>query len=70
MQRVWAAFEDFGRMLLFAVEAVAWAFRPPFRFARRSSNGTTTAFSRAGAPARVARAAAGERPALAPRGPR
>jgi phospholipid/cholesterol/gamma-HCH transport system permease protein len=31
MQRLRAAFEDFGRMLLFAVEAVAWAFRPPFR---------------------------------------
>jgi phospholipid/cholesterol/gamma-HCH transport system permease protein len=31
MDRVKAAFEDFGRMLLFAVEAVAWAFRPPFR---------------------------------------
>jgi len=31
MQRVWAAFEDFGRMILFAVEAVAWTFRPPFR---------------------------------------
>jgi len=31
MERVKAAFEDFGRMILFAVEAVAWAFRPPFR---------------------------------------
>ena len=31
MVRVKAAFEDFGRMILFAVEAVAWAFRPPFR---------------------------------------
>jgi len=31
MRRVQAAFEDFGRMILFAVEAVAWAFRPPFR---------------------------------------
>jgi phospholipid/cholesterol/gamma-HCH transport system permease protein len=31
MDRVRAAFEDFGRMILFAVEAVAWAFRPPFR---------------------------------------
>jgi phospholipid/cholesterol/gamma-HCH transport system permease protein len=31
MHRLRAAFEDFGRMLLFAVEAVAWAFRPPFR---------------------------------------
>jgi phospholipid/cholesterol/gamma-HCH transport system permease protein len=31
MRKVEAAFEDFGRMILFAVEAVAWAFRPPFR---------------------------------------
>jgi phospholipid/cholesterol/gamma-HCH transport system permease protein len=31
LQRARAAFEDFGRMLFFAVEAVAWAFRPPFR---------------------------------------
>jgi phospholipid/cholesterol/gamma-HCH transport system permease protein len=31
MDRVRAAFEDFGRMILFAFEAVAWAFRPPFR---------------------------------------
>lgn len=31
MDRVKAAFEDFGRMILFAVEAVAWTFRPPFR---------------------------------------
>lgn len=31
MQRVKAALEDFGRMLIFAAEAVAWAFRPPFR---------------------------------------
>ena len=31
MHRLRAAFEDFGRMLIFAVEAVAWAFRPPFR---------------------------------------
>lgn len=31
MQRILAALEDFGRMLLFAAEAVAWAFRPPFR---------------------------------------
>src|SRR6266511_1708596 len=31
MRRMQAAFEDFGRMILFAVEAVAWAFRPPFR---------------------------------------
>jgi phospholipid/cholesterol/gamma-HCH transport system permease protein len=29
--RVRAAFEDFGRMILFAVEAAAWAVRPPFR---------------------------------------
>jgi phospholipid/cholesterol/gamma-HCH transport system permease protein len=26
-----AAFEDFGQMLFFAAEVVAWAFRPPFR---------------------------------------
>jgi phospholipid/cholesterol/gamma-HCH transport system permease protein len=31
MRRVQAAFEDFGRMILFAAEVVAWAFRPPFR---------------------------------------
>jgi phospholipid/cholesterol/gamma-HCH transport system permease protein len=31
MRRFQAAFEDFGRMIFFAVEAVAWAFRPPFR---------------------------------------
>jgi phospholipid/cholesterol/gamma-HCH transport system permease protein len=31
LQRVKAALEDFGRMILFAVEAVAWAVRPPFR---------------------------------------
>ncbi len=31
MGKVRAALEDFGRMILFAFEAVAWAFRPPFR---------------------------------------
>src|SRR5512147_2917309 len=31
LDRLKAAFEDFGRMILFTVEAVAWAFRPPFR---------------------------------------
>jgi phospholipid/cholesterol/gamma-HCH transport system permease protein len=31
MGRLRAALEDFGRMLLFAVETVAWLFRPPFR---------------------------------------
>ena len=31
MRRVLAALEDFGRMILFAIEAIAWAFRPPFR---------------------------------------
>ena len=31
MERMRAAFEDFGRMILFAGEAVAWTFRPPFR---------------------------------------
>ena len=31
MLRVRAGFEDFGRMLIFAGEAVAWALRPPFR---------------------------------------
>jgi phospholipid/cholesterol/gamma-HCH transport system permease protein len=31
MGRVRAAFEDFGRMLLFAGEMIAWTFRPPFR---------------------------------------
>jgi phospholipid/cholesterol/gamma-HCH transport system permease protein len=29
--RLFAWFEDFGRMLLFAVEALQWAFRRPFR---------------------------------------
>ncbi len=31
MGKLRAAFEDFGRMLFFATETVAWAFRPPFR---------------------------------------
>jgi phospholipid/cholesterol/gamma-HCH transport system permease protein len=31
MGRIRAVFEDFGRMLFFAAETVAWAFRPPFR---------------------------------------
>ena len=31
MRRLTAALEDFGRMILFAVEVVAWMFRPPFR---------------------------------------
>jgi phospholipid/cholesterol/gamma-HCH transport system permease protein len=31
MERVRAALDDFGRMIFFAVEAVAWMFRPPFR---------------------------------------
>ncbi len=31
MTRLRAALEDFGQMLFFAVEVVAWAFRPPFR---------------------------------------
>jgi phospholipid/cholesterol/gamma-HCH transport system permease protein len=31
MRRVRAALEDFGRMILFAAEVVAWAVRPPFR---------------------------------------
>jgi phospholipid/cholesterol/gamma-HCH transport system permease protein len=31
MRRLRAALEDFGRMLLFAAEVVAWAVRPPFR---------------------------------------
>jgi phospholipid/cholesterol/gamma-HCH transport system permease protein len=31
MGKLRAAFEDFGRMLFFAAETVAWAFRPPFR---------------------------------------
>jgi phospholipid/cholesterol/gamma-HCH transport system permease protein len=31
MGRLKAALEDFGGMLLFAVEMVAWAVRPPFR---------------------------------------
>jgi len=30
--KVKAGLEDFGRMLMFAAEAVAWAFRPPFRW--------------------------------------
>jgi phospholipid/cholesterol/gamma-HCH transport system permease protein len=31
VERMRAVFEDFGRMILFAGEAVAWVFRPPFR---------------------------------------
>ncbi len=31
VQRLRAWFEDFGNMLLFAGETLAWAFRPPFR---------------------------------------
>ncbi len=31
MGRLRAALEDFGEMLFFAAEALAWAFRPPFR---------------------------------------
>ncbi len=31
MRRLQAALEDFGRMILFALEVVAWAVRPPFR---------------------------------------
>jgi phospholipid/cholesterol/gamma-HCH transport system permease protein len=31
MLRLRAALEDFGRMLFFAAETVAWMFRPPFR---------------------------------------
>lgn len=31
MRRIQAALEDFGGMIFFALEAVAWAFRPPFR---------------------------------------
>ncbi len=31
MRRLQAALEDFGRMILFAFEVVAWAVRPPFR---------------------------------------
>ncbi|HSD19985.1 MAG TPA: ABC transporter permease [Anaeromyxobacter sp.] len=31
MGRLKAALEDFGRMILFAVEMVAWTVRPPFR---------------------------------------
>jgi phospholipid/cholesterol/gamma-HCH transport system permease protein len=31
MQRLRAWFEDFGRMILFAVETLQWVFRPPFR---------------------------------------
>lgn len=31
MRRLTELLEDFGRMILFAVEAAAWAFRPPFR---------------------------------------
>jgi phospholipid/cholesterol/gamma-HCH transport system permease protein len=31
MARLRAGFEDFGRMIFFAVETVAWVFRPPFR---------------------------------------
>ena len=31
MERIRAALDDFGRMILFAMESVAWVFRPPFR---------------------------------------
>jgi phospholipid/cholesterol/gamma-HCH transport system permease protein len=31
LKRARAIFEDFGRMLFFAADAVRWAFRPPFR---------------------------------------
>ena len=31
MGRLRAAFEDFGKMILFAGETIAWAVRPPFR---------------------------------------
>jgi phospholipid/cholesterol/gamma-HCH transport system permease protein len=31
MRKLRAALEDFGQMLFFAAETVAWAFRPPFR---------------------------------------
>ena len=31
MRKIRATLEDFGQMLFFAVEVVAWAFRPPFR---------------------------------------
>ena len=31
MGRIKAALEDFGRMILFAFEMVAWSLRPPFR---------------------------------------
>src|SRR5512147_187393 len=31
MNRLRAALEDLGRMVLFAAETVAWTFRPPFR---------------------------------------
>jgi phospholipid/cholesterol/gamma-HCH transport system permease protein len=31
MNRLREAFEDFGRMVFFAVETVQWIFRPPFR---------------------------------------
>jgi len=32
MTRIRLALEDFGQMLFYAAEVVAWAFRPPFRF--------------------------------------
>jgi phospholipid/cholesterol/gamma-HCH transport system permease protein len=31
LRRLQAALEDFGRMILFTLEVVAWAVRPPFR---------------------------------------
>jgi phospholipid/cholesterol/gamma-HCH transport system permease protein len=31
MRKLRAAFEDFGQMIFFAAEVVAWTFRPPFR---------------------------------------
>ncbi|HET6412032.1 MAG TPA: ABC transporter permease [Anaeromyxobacter sp.] len=31
MRKIRAALEDFGQMMFFAADVVAWAFRPPFR---------------------------------------
>jgi phospholipid/cholesterol/gamma-HCH transport system permease protein len=48
MRGVRAALEDFGRMIFFAVDVVAWAVRPPFRLelviAQMASIGVGSAF--------------------------
>jgi phospholipid/cholesterol/gamma-HCH transport system permease protein len=48
MRRLAALLEDFGRMLMFATEVVAWSVRPPFRLhlvlAQMASIGVGSAF--------------------------